>query len=191
MKHESLHTLLVEELKDIYDAEQQLVKALPKMAKAAETRELKAGFEQHLAATQTHVQRVEQAFELLGEKASTKTCKAMKGLIAEGEDLISEHDKSPLLDAALVGAAQRVEHYEIAAYGTVCAFADALGHGEVSSLLRQTLEEEKMTDALLTDIGMPINEACAAAEAAALAGNGKQGRGSTKRDDIGDRRHNS
>lgn len=190
MKHESLHTLLVEELKDIYDAEQQLVKALPKMAKAAESAELKAGFEEHLAATKTHAQRVEQAFKLLGEKADTKTCKAMKGLIAEGEDLMSDHDKSPLLDAGLVGAAQRVEHYEIAAYGTVAAYSDALGHSDVSALLRQTLEEEKLTDVLLTEIGLPINEACAAAEATAMAENGQR-RGSTKRDDIGDRRHTS
>ncbi|MBW4437436.1 MAG: ferritin-like domain-containing protein [Pleurocapsa minor GSE-CHR-MK-17-07R] len=190
MKHENLHSLLVEELKDIYDAEQQLVKALPKMAKAADSAELKAGFEEHLSATKTHVQRVEQAFKLLGEKADTKTCKAMKGLIAEGEELIGEHKQSTLLDAGLVGAAQRVEHYEIAAYGTVAAYADALGHTDVSDLLRQTLEEEKQTDALLTQIGLPINEACAAGDASTMV-DMTHGRASTKRDDIGDRRHTS
>lgn len=162
MKNESLHDLLLEEMKDIYDAEQQLTKALPKMAKAATSPELKEAFEEHLAVTKEQIQRLEQGFEMLGEKPKTKACKAMKGLIAEGEDVMEEHEASSLLDAALVGSAQRVEHYEIAAYGTVCAYADALGHTELSALLQQSLQEEQQTDAMLSDLGIEINEECAA-----------------------------
>jgi ferritin-like metal-binding protein YciE len=162
MKQESLHDLMIEELKDVYDAEQQIIKALPKMAKAATSPELQAAFQQHLEQTEAQADRLERAFEMLGKRPSTKTCKGMKGLIAEGEEMISEHEKSPLLDAGLVGAAQRVEHYEIAAYGTICAMADAMGHDDVSQLLHQTLEEEKQTDQQLTMVGEAINQECAA-----------------------------
>jgi ferritin-like metal-binding protein YciE len=161
MKHESLRDLLLEELQDIYDAEQQLTKALPKMAKAATSTELKTAFEEHLEVTEQQVQRLEQVFELLQEKAKTKTCKAMKGLIAESEDIMKEHEPSALLDAALVGAAQRVEHYEIAAYGTICAMAGALGEEDASALLRQSLAEEQHADQMLTELGVDINEQCA------------------------------
>ncbi len=162
MENASLKELLIEELKDLHDAEKQITKALPKMVKQANSPELKGAFEKHLQMTETQIERLSQAFELLGEKVGSKPCKAMKGLLAEGEDLMEEHKPSALLDAALVGAAQRVEHYEIAAYGTLCAYADALHHSELSSVLRQTLDEEKQTDELLSSIGIKINEEVAA-----------------------------
>jgi ferritin-like metal-binding protein YciE len=161
MKHESLNDMLLEELKDVYDAEQQITKALPKMAKAATSPELKAAFEEHLEMTKGQVERLKQAFEMIGKKASGKTCKGMQGLIQEGQEHIEEHEKSPLLDVALVGAAQRVEHYEIAAYGTICAMSDAMGQTQLSQLLHETLEEEKQTDERLTRIGTQINQECA------------------------------
>jgi len=162
MKHETFNDLMLDELKDIYDAEQQLTEALPKMAKAAKSSELKQGFETHLRQTKEHVARVERIFEALGETPKSKTCKAMKGLIAEGQEMIDDHDKSPLLDAGLIGAAQRVEHYEIAAYGTLRAFAETLGHQNVIDLIEQTLEEEKQTDETLTQIAMQVNREAAA-----------------------------
>lgn len=162
MANGSLKELLLDELKDVHDAEKQITKALPKMAKHATSPELKRAFEKHLQMTETQIGRLTKAFDLLGEKAGSKPCKAMKGLVAEGEDLMEEHEPSALLDAALVGAAQRVEHYEIAAYGTICAYADALNHNELSSLLRQTLDEEKQTDELLSSMGIKINEQVAA-----------------------------
>ena len=161
MARETLHDLFLDELKDIYDAEHQITKALPKMIKAATSPELKDAFQTHLEQTEGQIARLEQAFELLGEKADRKTCKAMKGLVAEGEDLISEHEASPLLDSGMIGSAQRIEHYEIAAYGTSRAYAEAMGHTEVADLLQQTLDEEKETDELLTSIGVEINEMCA------------------------------
>jgi ferritin-like metal-binding protein YciE len=161
MKRETLNDILLEELKDVYDAEQQITKALPKMAKAATSPELKTAFEEHLEMTKGQVERLKQAFDMLGKKASGKTCKGMQGLIEEGHEHIEEHEKSPLLDVALVGAAQRVEHYEIAAYGTICAMADAMGQTQLSQLLHETLEEEKQTDERLTRIGTEINQECA------------------------------
>ena len=150
MKTESLHELLVEQLHDLYDAEKRLTKALPKMAKAATSPELKAAFKKHLTETEGHVTRLEQAFEALEEKASKKTCKAMQGLIAEGDETIEKDAEPEVRDAALIAAAQRVEHYEIAAYGTVSAFAKLLEQRDVLKLLQATLAEEKATDEALT-----------------------------------------
>jgi ferritin-like metal-binding protein YciE len=153
MKNENnLQELLVEELRDIYNAEGQLLKALPKMAKAAQSERLKEAIERHLEETEEHVERLERAFESLGEPVKGKKCKAMEGLIAEGKDVMDEHAESSMLDAALICAAQKIEHYEIASYGTICTWADLLGLGEVSELLKETLDEEKTTDEALTEI---------------------------------------
>jgi ferritin-like metal-binding protein YciE len=157
MALESLHDLMLEELQDLYDAEHQIVEALPKMAKAATSPELKRGFEEHLRQSQVQIQRLEQVFENLGERAKRKTCKAMKGLIKEGEDMIKEDAESATKDAGLIGAAQRVEHYEIAGYGTARRFAKVMGHNEVYDLLTQTLDEESMTDERLTMLSDTIN----------------------------------
>ena len=147
-----LQELLIEELRDLYHAEGQLLKALPKMAKAAQSERLKEAFERHLEETETHVERLEQAFESLGEPVKGKKCQAMEGLLEEGKQIIEEHSESPMLDAALICAAQKVEHYEIASYGTICTWADLLGLDEVSELLKETLDEEKTTDETLTEI---------------------------------------
>ncbi len=153
MKNENnLQELLVEEMRDIYSAEGQLLKALPKMAKAAQSERLKEAFERHLEETEQHVERLEQAFESLGEPVKAKKCKAMEGLIAEGKEVMDEHSESAMLDAALICAAQKVEHYEIASYGTVCTWADLLGLTEVSEILKETLDEEKTADETLTEI---------------------------------------
>ncbi len=155
-----LQELLVEEMRDLLHAENQLVKALPKMAKAAHDASLKQGFERHLAQTQEHVARLEKAFELLGEKAKPKACKAMAGLIAEGQEVISEGKEKDEVaaDLALIGAAQKVEHYEIAGYGTVRTLAEQLGQSKVAKLLAQTLAEEEKTDQLLTKTAKPLLE---------------------------------
>src|ERR1700722_5715654 len=145
------HELYIDELRDLYNAENQLVKALPKMAKAATSPDLQAGFEEHLEQTKTHVQRLETIFEQLGESPKGKKCKGMEGLIEEGSEAIEEYE-GELLDAALIGAAQRVEHYEMAGYGTVIAFAEELGESEQVTLLNETLEEEKETDEKLSDL---------------------------------------
>jgi ferritin-like metal-binding protein YciE len=150
MKLESLRDLLVEQLQDLYDAENRITKALPKMAKAATSPALKAAFEKHLRETEGQVKRLEQVFEALGETAKTKTCKAMQGLIAEGEETMSENAEPEVLDAALIAAAQRVEHYEMAGYGTVRSYAKLLKQDAIVGLLEQTLQEEKATDEALT-----------------------------------------
>lgn len=147
-----LDKLLVEELQDLYDAEKQLVKALPKMAKATTYPELKQAFLDHLEMTKNQVTRLEEAFTTLGVKAKSKPCKAMRGLIEEGSEIISEHDKGPELDTALIGAAQKVEHYEISGYGTARALAKALGHKDTADLLDQTAKEEGETDKNLTKV---------------------------------------
>jgi ferritin-like metal-binding protein YciE len=154
---EGLRELYVEELKDLYNAENQLVKALPKMAKAASSDELRQGFEEHLEQTKGHVQRLEKIFQALGESPKGKKCKGMEGLVEEGSEVMKEDFEGALMDAALIGAAQRVEHYEIAGYGTVCAFAEELGETEQNSLLNETLEEEKETDDKLTQLAQQIN----------------------------------
>ena len=152
MKLETLRDLLVEQLQDLYDAEKRITKALPKMAKAATSTELKAAFEKHLGETEGQVERLEKAFEAMGEKPKTKTCKAMQGLIAEGEETIKEDAEAEVKDAALIAAAQRVEHYEMAAYGTVSAYAKLLNEKTVLKLLQETLAEEKATDEALTEL---------------------------------------
>jgi ferritin-like metal-binding protein YciE len=157
MEHQALKELYIDELKDIYNAENQLVKALPKMAKAATSDELRTGFEEHLEQTRGHVQRLEQIFKELGEKPSGKKCKGMEGLVAEGQEMMGEDFEDDVMDAALISAAQRVEHYEIAAYGTVRTYAELLGEDTAVQLLEQTLEEEKETDQKLTDMASEIN----------------------------------
>jgi ferritin-like metal-binding protein YciE len=150
---DSLQTLLVEQLKDVYDAEKRLTKALPKMMKKATHEELRSAIESHLAETEEHVNRLEQAFEALGENAKAKPCAGMRGLIEEGEEHVGEdYDDDGLRDAVIIGSAQRVEHYEIAAYGTLLAHAKLLGLDEVISILEPTLEEEKAADEKLTEI---------------------------------------
>ena len=156
MSAENLKELFVEELKDIYDAEKQLVKALPKMAKAAESDDLRTAFEEHLEITRMQVGRLEEVFKLLGMAARGKTCEGMKGLIEEGQEAMEELEGSTL-DAALIASAQKVEHYEIATYGTLATFAEVLEMEEAKELLGQTLEEEKEADEKLTGIAGQIN----------------------------------
>lgn len=158
MAHKGFRELYVEELKDLYNAENQLVKALPKMAKSATSGELQEGFEEHLEQTKGHVERLEKIFASLEERPKGKTCKGMEGLIEEGKDILDEDFEEALLDAALIGAAQRVEHYEIAAYGTARQFARLLGESEHVVLLEETLKEEKETDEKLTALAVKINE---------------------------------
>jgi ferritin-like metal-binding protein YciE len=148
----TLRETFVDELKDLFDAEKQLLKALPKMAKAAENDDLRAAFEEHQVQTEEHVERLEQVFETLDEEPKGKKCKGMQGLIAEAEELIKQDEG----DAALIAAAQKAEHYEISAYGTLAAWAAALEEEEVVELLNQTLEEEKETDEKLTDIAESV-----------------------------------
>lgn len=153
----NLRDVYVEQLKDLYNAEQQLVKALPKMAKAATSPELAQGFEEHLEQTKGHVNRLEEIFEKLDEKPSGKKCKAMEGLIKEGSETIEEDASDAAKDALLIAAAQRVEHYEIAGYGSVKTYADLLGESEAAELLGETLQEEKDTDEKLTEAAQGIN----------------------------------
>src|SRR6202790_104064 len=157
MEMNRLKHLYVEELKDLYSAESQMVKALPKMAKAATSEELRAGFEEHLEQTKGHVSRLEEIFKALGESPKGKKCKGMEGLIKEGGELIEEDPAPEELDAGLISAAQRVEHYEMAGYGCVCAYAKLLGEDQAVSLLWRTLEEEKETDEKLTQLAGRIN----------------------------------
>jgi ferritin-like metal-binding protein YciE len=157
MQHEALRDLYIDELRDIYSAETQLVKALPKMARAATSDELRSGFEEHLEQTRGHVSRLEQIFEDLDEKPSGKKCAGMEGLVKEGGEMIKNEFEGEVKDAGLIGAAQRVEHYEIAAYGTVRAFAELLGDRNAVDLLSQTLEEEKEADKKLTQLASEIN----------------------------------
>ena len=164
MPERRLKELYTEELKDIYNAENQLVKALPKLAKAASSDELRQGFEEHLKQTKEHVERLEKIFEMLDESPKGKKCAGMEGLVEEGSEVLKEDLEGAVLDAALIGAAQRVEHYEIAAYGTVIAFAETLGEDEHVSLLEATLSEEKETDEKLTELAKQINQEALGAE---------------------------
>lgn len=157
MTKESLKELYIDELKDLFSAETQLTKALPKMAKAATSEELREGFEEHLVQTKGHVERLQQIFDMLEEKPTGKKCMGMEGLIKEGSEVMGEDFEDAVMDAALISAAQRVEHYEIAGYGTVAAYADLLGEADQASLLRETLEEEKETDEKLTELAKEIN----------------------------------
>jgi len=159
MNHEELKEILVEQLKDIYSAEKQLTKALPKMAQAATTKQLSGGFEEHLKQTKGHVQRIETILEELGENTKGPVCKGMEGLVEEGSEVIEDDElEGEAKDVALIAAAQRVEHYEIAAYGCVRAYAEQLGMDEAASLLEQTLEEEKQTDQKLNQISQTLIE---------------------------------
>ena len=157
MPNQGLKELYIEELKDLYSAETQLVKALPKLARAATSEELRRGFEDHLEQTKGHVERLQKILDMLEESPKGKKCKGMEGLIEEGSEVTEEDYEGSLLDAALIGAAQRVEHYEIAGYGTVRSFAETLGETEHVSLLNETLEEEKETDEKLTELAEQIN----------------------------------
>ncbi len=152
MKIETLQDLFVDELKDLYDAEKQLVKALPKMADASSSDRLRQAFQSHLEETKGHVDRLDRIFSQLNEKTSGESCDAMKGLVKEGDQVVSHIDESPLRDAGLIGAANRVEHYEMAAYGTARTFAQILGYTDAVQLLERTLEEEKAADRKLTQI---------------------------------------
>jgi ferritin-like metal-binding protein YciE len=149
---ENLKELLVEELKDLYSAEKQIVKALPKIIKGAASDQLKTAIQEHLEVTKEQVTRLDEVFSDLGEKAKAKTCKGMQGLLQEGAESLKEEDKGTLRDLQLIGAAQRVEHYEVAAYGTAKAMAEQLGLGRAVDLLNQTLEEEGEADRKLTEI---------------------------------------
>ena len=154
MKLESLQALYIEELRDLYSAETQITKALPKMIKAASHDELKTAFQEHLDQTMGQIERLEKIFEKLGKSPKGKTCKAMEGLVEEAAELLKEgKDADPsVLDAGLIAAAQRVEHYEIAGYGTVRTYAETLGDDEAAGLLQETLDEEAETDRRLTDL---------------------------------------
>lgn len=158
MKAHSLRELFIAELRDLYDAEHQLTKALPKMAESASSSELREAFEEHLEQTRNHVSRLEKIFANLGEKAKPEKCKGMEGLLKEGSDLLKEDDIDPeVKDAAIISAAQRVEHYEIAGYGTVRTFAELLGEDEAVTVLEETLQEEKEADQKLTELAEQIN----------------------------------
>jgi ferritin-like metal-binding protein YciE len=151
-KMNSLNDLLVEELKDLYSAEKQITAALPKMAKKASSPELRQAFETHLQQTKEQIVRLEKVCELVGTKPTGKVCKAMQGLVEEGKEILEQDGEPTVIDAALIAAAQRVEHYEIAGYGCVRTFARILGMSEAEQLLQQTLEEEAQTDELLTQL---------------------------------------
>jgi ferritin-like metal-binding protein YciE len=152
MKLASLEDLYVDELKDLYSAENQLLKALPRMAKAATAPKLSKAFESHLRQTRDHVTRLEKIFKKLGGTPKGKKCKAMEGLLEEGKELMGEDAEPAVMDAALIGAAQRVEHYEMAGYGCVRTYARLLGHNDAADLLQKTLDEEGATDKALTEL---------------------------------------
>lgn len=152
MELETLHDLYVDELRDLYSAEQQILKALPKMSRAASHRRLQQAFNKHQRQTEQQVKRLDRIFKSLDERARGKTCAGMQGIIAEGQELISEKPEPEVLDAGLIAAAQRVEHYEIAGYGTVRTYANLLGYDDHAQLLQRTLEEESQTDELLTQL---------------------------------------
>jgi len=157
---EALHELLVEDLKDLLHAENQLVKALPKMARAANDQKLKQAFQKHLEETKGHVERLKQVFEQLGEKARAKPCKGMQGLVEEAQEVITEGKEleDHAADLGIIAAAQKAEHYEISAYGTLRTLAEHIGERKVARLLEQTLKEEEKTDKLLTELSTPLLE---------------------------------
>ena len=170
MQLSTLNDLFVKELRDIYSAERQLVQTLPKMAKKATAPELADAIEKHLGETETQVQRLEQAFEILDVSSRGPVCKGMKGIIDEGKEVLEEAEEPDVLDAGMIASAQKVEHYEISAYGTLCEYANVLGHADIASLLEQSLEEEKAADRKLTQIAeQGIN-------AMATSGNGGTGK---------------
>jgi ferritin-like metal-binding protein YciE len=156
MQMENLQDLLKEDLKDVLNAENQIIKALPKMIKKASHPELQDAFEKHLEETKGHADRIEQVMEMLGMPAKGKTCKAMQGILEEGKEVMGEDADDDVMDAALIGAAQKVEHYEIATYGTLCTYADLLGLEDAKRLLGQNLEEEKKTDQALSELAEAV-----------------------------------
>jgi ferritin-like metal-binding protein YciE len=157
MKVDSMDKMLVSELKDLYSAENQITKALPKMAKAASNNQLRTAFEHHLKETEQQIQRLEQIFELIGESPKGKTCDGMKGLLEEGSQSMQEADEGPVRDEVMIAAAQRVEHYEMAAYGTVRTYAERMGKTQIAKLLEKTLEEEKAADQKLTQVSEKVH----------------------------------
>ncbi len=166
MSLDSLEKLFIEELKDIYNAEKQLTRALPRMAKAAESPELEQAFTSHLKETEGQIQRLERVFQQVGQAARGKKCKAMEGLIEEGKEMMEEDGEPQVMDAALIGAAQKVEHYEIAAYGCLRTYAELLGYSEAARLLQQNLQEEEAADKKLNALAEGgINESAAMAGA--------------------------
>ena len=156
MKLDTLQKLYTNELRDLYSAENQLLKALPKLAKAASSEELKNAFQKHLEQTKSHVERLEQVFEELDEKPKGKTCRAMKGLVEEGSEILQQHGEESVLDAGIIVAAQKVEHYEIAGYGSVRTFAHLLGQNKAAELLQTTLDEESETNQILNKLAEGI-----------------------------------
>lgn len=182
MNISTLHKLLIEELKDLYNAEKQLTKAMPKMAKKASSPKLKKAIEKHLEQTKQQVERLEQVFELLGEKPKSKKCKAMEGLIEEAQELMKEDIEPEVLDAGLIAAAQRIEHYEMAGYGCVRTYASLLGHTKAAKLLQKTLDEEGKTDQLLTQLAeTTINIEAAQQDETAAAGKQRRSTGTTRK----------
>jgi ferritin-like metal-binding protein YciE len=153
----TMDELFVDELKDLYSAEKQITRALPKLVKAATSDELRQAFQSHLEETNGHVQRLEKAFEILGKSPKGKTCVGMKGVLEEGAEVLEDTDKGEVRDAGLISAAQRVEHYEMAGYGAARNFAKLLGQDEIAELLEETLEEEKAADKKLTSISVQVN----------------------------------
>ena len=156
MTIETLRDLYVSEIQDLYDAEKEIVKALPKMFEAASSEEVRSAFQDHLQITHKQVERLERVFEMLGERPKTRKCQGIRGIISEGEDIIDADAGPSIMDAALIAAAQRVEHYEIAVYGTVCAYAKQLGFEDQLELLVETLQEEKEADEQLTEIAESV-----------------------------------
>jgi ferritin-like metal-binding protein YciE len=159
MTVDSIEKLFVEELKDLHSAETQITRTLPKLIKAASSADLKKAFENHLKETEGQIERLDQIFEILGKKSTNKTCAGMKGILTEGSEILQETETGDVRDAALISAAQRVEHYEMAAYGTVRSYAEQMDQSEIADLLQETLEEEKAADEKLTEISKKINSA--------------------------------
>jgi ferritin-like metal-binding protein YciE len=167
MSVSSIQELLIDELKDIYSAEKQITRALPKMVKATTSDELKRAFQNHLEETKGQIERLDKIFEILGKVPRGKTCHGMQGVLEEGSEVIEETEKSAVRDAALISAAQRVEHYEMAAYGAVREYAKILGQKEIAGLLEETLAEEKAADSKLTSIAKSVNSQANSASKAA------------------------
>ena len=157
MKLENLQNLFVEQLRDLYDGEQQITKALPKLIEKASNENLKDALQEHLNITREQIRRLDEIFGMLGEKASGETCKGMKGVIAEGDDAVGDAKENSVRDASIIASAQRVEHYEIAGYGTVRTYARLLGRKDIANLLEQTLDEEKEADRTLSEIADSVN----------------------------------
>lgn len=157
MSVETAQDLFIDELKDIYSAEKQALRAYPRLVKVVQSEDLKEAMQEHLEQTKQQVERLDRVFEIMQKRAAGKTCEGMKGLLDEAAAHVEEIDKGPVLDAAVIGALQRVEHYEIAAYGTVASFAEAMGQNEIHQLLAETLQEEQDTDEKLTEVSKDVN----------------------------------